>query len=568
MEDRTMNKRSLIFILMLGVSVYAAAAETLGQSRIVHFPEDKSLGRLRIRDRGSQRWQDWKDYGFARGDVVVPDDKELELTVIFEAFENRSCLASLEPDDIQELDICSEEIADADLVYIKGLTGLESLTFGGTCMGPCPLTGQGLVNLKDMTKLRFLMLDCTSLTDDNFVHLKSLKTLEKLWIHRNWQFTGDGLVHLENLPSLRELQLYSTPIGNDALKHVDQIKALEDLSLQSTQVTDEGLVHLKNMSSLKELLIPRQITDDGLVHLKGLTCLEKLIIYSTDITDVGLAHLKNLSSLKLLTLFSPRVTPAAVEQLAKDLPELDINISLRVNDNSEMARIKGLSYVTSLSLVRSKVTDVGFANIEGLTSLTYLNASYTEITDVGFAHLQGLCALNNLDLTDSHITDVGLAHVKGLTSLGTLRLRNTAITDAGLIYLKDLKELEMLFLDNTHISDAGLVHLRALTSLGVLFLSRTNVTGSGLIHLKPIKALRHLDLSGTPLTDEAVEHLKEMTWLRTLALNATEISDEALQRLRQALPDCTLHFSKEPSAHETKSLKSTSGRLMVSKSMN
>ncbi|UCE48112.1 MAG: hypothetical protein JSW47_21255, partial [Phycisphaerales bacterium] len=321
-----MKKRYLILILLLGMSVYTVRAETSGQSRIVHFPADKSLGRLRIRDRGSQHWQDWKDYGFARGDVVVPDDKELELTVIFEAFDNRSCLVALDPDDIQELDICSQEIADADLVHIKDLTGLESLTFGGTCMGPCPLTGHGLFNLKNMTKLRFLMLDCTNLTDDNFVHLKSLKALEKLWIHRNRQFTGDGLVHLVNLPSLCELQLYSTPIGNDALKHVNKLKALEALSLQSTQVTDEGLAHLKDMSSLKELLIPRQITDDGLVHLKGLTSLEKLIIYSTDITDVGFAHLKNLSSLKSLTLFSPRVTPAAVEQLAKDLPELDINI--------------------------------------------------------------------------------------------------------------------------------------------------------------------------------------------------------------------------------------------------
>lgn len=58
-------------------------------------------------------------------------------------------------------------------------------------------------------------------------------------------------------------------------------------------------------------------------------------------------------------------------------------------------------------------------------------------------------------------------------------------------------------------------------------------------------------LSDTPLTDEAVEHLKEMTWLRTLALNSAGISGGAFQRLRQTLPDCTLRFRKDLSAHKT-----------------
>ncbi len=166
-----------MLIFWVSISAYAATAERKSQSRIVHFPVDKSLGRLRIRECGSQRFQDWKDYGYSRGDVPVPEGKELQLTVIFEAFENRSCLSSLKPDDIQELSINSREIADTDLAYIKDLTGLESLSLGGTYAGPCPFTGQGLIHLKGMTKLRSLMLDFTSITDDNLVHLKSLKAL-------------------------------------------------------------------------------------------------------------------------------------------------------------------------------------------------------------------------------------------------------------------------------------------------------------------------------------------------------------------------------------------------------
>ena len=178
----------------------------------------------------------------------MPQGKELQLS-IFEAFDRLPYLSSLGTDDIQELHINSQDLADADLVHIKGLTGLESLSLAGTCMGPCPLKGEGLVNLQGMTKLRSLRLDITSITDDNLAHLKSLKTLEKLRIHRNWQLTGAGLVHIENLRSLRELMIYSTPIEDDSLRHIKQLDSLEVLSLQSTKITDSGLAHLKGVHS-------------------------------------------------------------------------------------------------------------------------------------------------------------------------------------------------------------------------------------------------------------------------------------------------------------------------------
>jgi len=514
-----------------------------GPSRVVHFPKDVSLGRLDVRDRGATRWQDWTAWGGARGDVTVPAGKELRLS-IGDAFAHRSHLSSLGPNDIQELRLSSRELADADLDSIRGLTGLESLSLGGTYAGPCPFTGRGLANLQDMTKLRSLMLDFTSVTDDQLAHLAKLKSLESVSLHRDKQLTGDGLVHLKGLTSLRELKFYSTPVDDRVLEHIKRLTSLEVLSLQSTRVTSAGLSRLAGLKHLKELFLPRQIGDEGLAHLRGLTALERLLLYSEDITDAGLGHLQDLPALRSLTLLSAKVTRNGVESLRAARPGLEIRVSLRCRTDAQMAALAQIPCVTSLSLGRSEVTDAGLAHVAGLTSLGSLNLSYTKVTDAGLAALEGLRAIGNLNLNGTQIGDEGLAHLKHLTAMDTLRLYNTRVTDAGLAHLRGMKSLDMLFLNGTGVTDAGLAHLADLNELSVLFLGRTKITGPGVAHLAGLKSLCHLDLSGTPLTDAAVEPLKRMSHLQILAINTAGMSGAAVQQLRKALPDCTVRMSK------------------------
>jgi Leucine-rich repeat (LRR) protein len=522
------------------VGTEALKSPETGSARVVHFPKDISLGRLDIRDRGAQRWQDWVA---ARGDVAVPAGKELRLS-LYEAYEQRARLASLGADDLQELYLSSRELSDADLKYLKGLTGLESLHLSGTYAGPCPLTGQGLANLRGMTKLRRLMLDFTSITDDQLTHLAPLKTLETLQLHRNRYLIGDGLIHLQALTSLRELRFYVTPIEDDGLKHLEPLTSLEVLSLQSTHVTDAGLAHLEKLTRLRELILPDQISDAGLVHIGKLAALEKLLLYGPSITDAGLEHLKNLPALKSLTLCSPRVTRRGLEPLREARPSLKVEISLRFTTDAETACLKELPYVTALSLARSQVSDAALGNLAGLTSLRYLNLSRTAVTDAGLLPLENLHAIDNLDLDGTGIGDEGLAHLKHLTTLDTLRLHGTRVTDAGLAYLEPMKSLTMLFLDSTDVADAGLMHLKEMTKLSILFLGYTKIVGPGLVHLAGLPSLRHLDLPGAPLTDAAVEPLKQMKHLQVLSINTTGMSEGAVEELRRALPDCTIRTSK------------------------
>ena len=98
---------------------------------------------------------------------------------------------------------------------------------------------------------------------------------------------------------------------------------LSRLVLCGTDISDAGLASLEALDQLQVLYLSEtQIGDAGLAHLAGLTRLEWLKLDKTRITDAGLVHLKGLKNLKLLFLMDTRASTAAVQELAKGLPNV------------------------------------------------------------------------------------------------------------------------------------------------------------------------------------------------------------------------------------------------------
>jgi len=524
---------------------------TVGETQIVLFPKDRSLGRLYVRDsgiEGRESWEGWQELGPARGEISVSQGKELKLEVSEKTFENLADLVALRASDIQNLYICYRNLQDSDLVHLKGLTGLQSLTLSsGSSEYTCPIKGEGLVNLRGMESLRQLMIQFTSIRDESLVHLKHLTNLENLLIWNAEELTGKGLSHLRDMPSLRSISFYMVPIEDFGLENLKGMSQLEHLSLQYTNVTDEGLAHLKGLTGLKDLVLPPDTTDAGLAKLQGLASLEELNISDTKVTDDGLSHLKGLSGLKSLSVGGRNMNGRGLRHL-HDLPRLkELSIFMNKMDDEGMRGLKGLTSVTSLNLARTQVSDGGLANIAELNTLKYLSLKNTSITDAGMTHLNGLTSLETLDMEGTQITDAGLTNLRGLASLQTLWLQGTDITDTGLMYLKGLQSLNELYLSHTQVNDAGLVNLKELHSLQYLFLDGTNVSGEGLAHLKGLKSLRTLVICVNNLNEAGVRHLKEMTWLHELALGEGSISESVLADLRKALPDCIIDVQEVPS---------------------
>jgi len=542
---------ALLIVVSGGVTFYPEqAAFGAAETRIVHFPADRSLGILYTRDsgvEGRKSWQGWEELGQARGEISISHGKELRLMISDSNYESISHLASLGANDIQNLYIRCRHLQDSDMVHLKGLTGLESLGLSsGRSSYTCPLTGTGFIYLRDMSLLRNLVVQFTMIDDESLGHLKNLTSLENLTLWNNMAISGEGLVHLRNMPSLRYISFYTVPIEDFGLENLKGMSRLEHLSLQYTHVTDDGLVHLKGLTGLKDLVLPPNTTDTGLVNLSGLSSLERLYISDTKVTDDGLAYLKGLSGLKSLTLGGRNISGTGLKHL-HDMPRLkDVSIKMDKMDDEGMRDLKGLTSVTSLNLERTQVSDAGLANIEGLTALEYLNLGSVAVTDTGLVYLKDLTSLEGLRLEGTLITDAGMANLQNLASLQTLWLQGTDITDAGLAYLKGLQSLNELYLSHTQVSDAGLVNLKELHSLQYVFLDGTNVSGEGLVHLKDLKSLRTLVICVNSLSEVGVGHLKEMTWLHELSLGEGSVSEAAIAELKKALPDCVINLEQIP----------------------
>jgi len=75
-----------------------------------------------------------------------------------------------------------------------------------------------------------------------------------------------------------------------------------------------------------------EITDQGLSHLSRLTDLDELLIHGSRITDEGLGYLRGLTRLKRLWLVNTSVTQSGVQRLRAALPNCEITLLERKND--------------------------------------------------------------------------------------------------------------------------------------------------------------------------------------------------------------------------------------------
>jgi len=103
------------------------------------------------------------------------------------------------------------------------------------------------------------------------------------------------------------------------------IPRLVSVDLSASSVTDASIALLAPAKDLKMVRLSETgITDASIDTLVKLKNLESINLYGTKVTDEGVRKLSALTSLKRLYLWQTAVTPAAIAELRKALPELDI----------------------------------------------------------------------------------------------------------------------------------------------------------------------------------------------------------------------------------------------------
>lgn len=216
-------------------------------------------------------------------------------------------------------------ISDAALRSLRGLQELERVELGHEDNKGTRITGEGLVNLQALPKLRHLYLTMTDVNDAALEHLSSMTNLTGLGLGHT-KITSEGLKHIAPLRQLRSLSLYSTQVDDKGLEHLRGLTQLRSLLLMDTKVTDRGLRYVANFKELEYLYLPGnyEVTDEGLEHLQGLTKLRFLSLYSTEISDGGLKYLEGMQKLERLHLDGTNVTAEGIAGLQQALPETEI----------------------------------------------------------------------------------------------------------------------------------------------------------------------------------------------------------------------------------------------------
>jgi len=506
----------------------AKVTDTQSKERIVHFPPDRSLGKLFVRDRDFVRqvdtsiyWVDkvkWQYFAEARGNVKIPVGKRVRLQISSpDAWQDLSPLKFLRPDDLYRLDIYGSFTGgprpdDRCMQHIAALTGLKVLELRYT-----DITGRGIKAIEGLESLERLTLP-ERIDNAGMVQVAKLKSLKGLYWNEN-RVTNRGLRHLIELTSLEELALGGDHIGNSGLVHVAKLPHLRYLMLWGKNFTDDGMVCLQNFPSLKILHLGglRNITDAGLEHLSHISRLEIISFYwNENITDRGMAHLKRLPALRKLKINRSKVTDEGLAHLKE---------------------VKSLEY---LGLPADGITDQGLAHLAQLGNLRYLNvgcsSSGSAITDAGLEHLSGLKALEELKIGGKGITSRGMSQITKLSRLRSLMLFGCPqLINDGLAKLMTLKALTTLNVYNADVTISGLAQLSALPNLTDLKVRRIR-RGNSVLDVSGLTNLEKLTLgfdsrSGDSFTDADLACLAKLKRLRSLQIPHKGISNAGFKHL-------------------------------------
>lgn len=520
-----------------------------GKERIIHFPKDRSIGRLYLVKRQPPKERLWhyvfvwenKYLGEARGDIRVPSDGMLRLDVRGDAWRKNQPFAAIGPNDIQILNLYNcYDVDDYLMSRVGRLTGLEVLFIYESVLTPRGLEqikslkqlkaldlpdyvqSRELAYLQELSSLEYLHFGGPMVTDEKVDCIGKLTWVTQLGI--GGSEVSAGLGHLKNFKSLCYLSLGALRNHNidRDLIHIADLTDLEELDLQDAQVSDAGLIHLQRLSKLKRLNLFKNpntlaITDAGMAHLKHLKSLEELRLPS-GITDTGIEHLTALDSLKKVNLWGDGITDKSMSMLAQMKSLENLDISSRGVTDAGIEKLAQCPRLKSLSLQNAPITDAAFAHLTKLKTLTSLSFSKTNVTGKGLATLKELPHLTELTCRDEKLGEDATYHLAQIKSLETLRLQYVGfnLDDQDLENLSNLTSLKNLGItiqppQVSSITDAGMAHLGKLKSLENLWMINdcSSITDAGLKHFEGVTSLKHLRLDKSKVTNAGVGRLKE-----------------------------------------------------------
>ena len=532
--------------------------------RVIHFPNERSVGELMIRGGNAGEKSTpfgypfeqirWERFGHARGDVKVPTGKLVHLTLFNWTWQNPanlSFLKELNPNDIYSLTLSPEWFPggrspdDNCMPYIGHLTGLKTLNLDGA-----NITIRGLKYISEFGSLEQLKPPA-GLDDTGMVLIGNLKSLKVLYIYGNNNVTDEGLKQLSKLKSLELLVLNSVHITDQGLEILSELPLLNHLILDGN-FTNNAILYLKDIPSLKTLKIDaKRFNDQGMQNISGLTQLENLNVHWIEgITDDGISYLRDIPSLKSIDIGHAKLTDRAMLDL-KQIETLEYiklpNYGITDTGIQHISELRNLRHIGAGGSSKSPLTDKSLYFISTIHDLEELSIGGTGFSDEGMKHITKLTNLKYLSIfTANRLTNKGLAELAGLRHLTNFNLgRGTQVSVSGLKSLNNLKSLKTFRVKGIH-QDGSALDISGLTELEDIIFTLHHRREGGLIIsdsfknedlacLANLKKLRRLQITGVGIDNEGIKHLSGLTnleFLNVICPGESIITDEALQHLK------------------------------------
>lgn len=146
--------------------------------------------------------------------------------------------------DIEELQIRSLDLTEADLHSIASLPRLKTLSLAG-----CLVPSQAGKILGKLDQLKVLNLEDCHLGDEDIEGFEGFQQLECLLLGFN-RLSDDAVKHLVSLQRLVELDLSSNDISDAGVAELLKLGELSDLNLSNTEITEEGAGYLIELPKL------------------------------------------------------------------------------------------------------------------------------------------------------------------------------------------------------------------------------------------------------------------------------------------------------------------------------
>jgi hypothetical protein len=272
------------------------------------------------------------------------------------------------------------------LKNINGIPRLKRITFFDDNVG-----GDGLPSLAKFRHLKFLEFYCSNIADRDLVYLKDLQELESLTIgcervNDNISPTAvsdDGPRHLAGLKSLKSLELVNTRVTGKGVTGLQ----LESLSFCGAFLGDEDLRDIATMNGLKALFLDNcRLGETGMASIGWLPRLTTLSLSGTNVGDAGLAKLQDAQQLTHLDLSETPIGNAGMKYLPTFVNLRFLNLTGTQITDEGLLSLRGMDHLESINLSGCAGWEHGVGR-----------ATDTTVTDEGVQKLQK--ALPNCEIT-------------------------------------------------------------------------------------------------------------------------------------------------------------------------